>query len=58
MFIKTKINFLLDRLQWKIAWLIPNKIALYVFVRVYAITGRCDSDYDLVYDTWVEKKCS
>ena len=42
----------IERTQWKIAWLIPRKIALYVFVRVYAVTGDCGPDYDRVYKAW------
>lgn len=46
----------IDKLKWKIAYLIPREIALLVFVRVYSITGECDSTYPLIYDMWKSGK--
>ena len=45
-----------DRLFWYIAYLIPRKIALICFVRVYSTLGSFSEDYELAYDAWESGK--
>ena len=43
----------MDSLRWKLAWMIPRKIALYVFVRVYSATSDIPGpDYERCYKGW------
>ncbi len=41
-----------DQLTWTFAMLLPRKVALYAFVRVYAVIGRCGPEYSEVYKAW------
>lgn len=42
-----------DAVQWRLAWWVPRKIALYVFIRVYACTGDGpDDSYSRIYKAW------
>jgi hypothetical protein len=44
---------LVEVLCWRLAWLLPRRIALLVFVRVYAATGDAPTDdYAKVYKAW------
>jgi len=45
-------NFFKNSLPWFIAWIMPRKIALYCFVRVYSILGTCGDDYSNAYKLW------
>ena len=47
-------HFWRETLPWKLAWLVPRKIALFVFVRVYGATWKdCPGDeYGIVYKGW------
>jgi hypothetical protein len=47
-------KFTLEALQWKLAWLLPRKVALLAFVRVYAAsTSEAPHDeYARVYKAW------
>ena len=38
-----------EAIRWKVAWLVPRKIALLCFVRVCSATG--DSPDDITYDS-------
>ena len=38
-----------DRLSWRLAWLVPRKVALYCFVRVCGATG--DDPGNITYDS-------
>lgn len=51
-FWRVRRHFQADDLRRRIAWWIPRKIALWVFVRVYACIGEVGPDYDRVYHTW------
>ena len=46
------LNDRLDRLAWWLAWHIPRRVALYAFVRVYAVLGTCGNDYSDAYQRW------
>lgn len=58
--ISFKIRFILARLEnwyhytlpWTIAWLLPRKVALYCFVRVFSIRGDCPPEYSETYKMW------
>lgn len=43
-----------NRLAWRLAWLLPRKVALLAFVRVCAATGEGPSDvtYESAYKAW------
>lgn len=42
-----------ERLRWKIAYAIPRKLALIVFVRVFSATAEGpDASYEDVYKGW------
>lgn len=49
---KARVLRSLDALAWRIAWLLPRKVALYAFVRVYGNWGECGADYAPVYEAW------
>lgn len=42
-----------DKLRWKIAWMLPRRIALLAFVRVYAQSGDAPGpEYERAYKEW------
>jgi hypothetical protein len=42
-----------DGLPMKLAWLLPRRVALWAFIRVYACTGDCPGpDYSKCYKAW------
>ena len=42
-----------EKLRWKVAWLLPRKIALLAFVRVMACTGDSPGpEYSNAYKAW------
>lgn len=42
-----------EALQRKVAWLLPRKIALWAFIRVYGCTGDGPGpDYERCYKAW------
>lgn len=41
-----------ETLPWKIALWLPRKVALMAFVRVYGVIGRCDPNYEEIYNEW------
>ena len=42
-----------DTLPMKCAWLLPRRVALWAFIRVYACTGDGPGpDYSRAYDAW------
>lgn len=43
---------LAETLAWRIAWMLPLKVALFAFVRVYAVLGGCGDDYARAYNAW------
>lgn len=47
--------FLTETVPWKIAWLLPPRIALFAFVRVFAIREDCPDAYSETYNMWTEK---
>lgn len=45
--------FSTEKVPMTIAWWIPRKIALWVFIRVYSCDGQSPGrDYKRVYDAW------
>jgi hypothetical protein len=38
-----------DRIAWRCAWLLPRRVALFAFVRVYAVLDSFTDDYDRAY---------
>jgi hypothetical protein len=44
-----------ESLPWAIAMRLPRRVALFAFVRVYAVIGECGPDYKRVYDAWESK---
>ena len=39
--------------RWRVAYWVPRKVALFVFIRVYACTGEAPGDeYRAIYDAW------
>lgn len=38
-----------ERIAWRAAWLMPRKVALLCFVRVYAVLGYYGPDYEAAY---------
>jgi hypothetical protein len=45
-------HWLTETLPWKVAMLLPHKVALFAFVRVYAVTGELGPDYEPTYRAW------
>ena len=45
-----------EKLAWKAAWMLPRKVALFAFVRVYGAWGHCGPDFEPVYKTWEHAK--
>jgi hypothetical protein len=45
-----------ERLAWWVAWQLPRRVALFAFVRVYAVLGECGPDYARVYDAWERRR--
>lgn len=41
--------FFSHHIPWFVAYLIPRKVALYCFVRVYSVLGSYAEDYDNAY---------
>lgn len=41
-----------ETLPWKIACLLPRKVALFAFVRVFGVLGYCSPDYEAAYKEW------
>ena len=52
MSLRGRWRYCLERCQWRLAWLLPRKVALFAFVRVYGCTGHCGPDYAPTYDAW------
>lgn len=48
-------HFWHERLPFKVAWWLPQKVALFAFIRVYGVLGECTDDYIRVYDAWTAK---
>lgn len=48
--------FFQESLPWYIAYLIPRKIALFCFVRVYSVLGSFSDDYSNAYNIWESGK--
>lgn len=44
--------FVRESLPWALAYLLPRKVALLAFVRVYSVLGECGEDFKPVYDLW------
>jgi len=44
--------WLTDRLPRWIAMRLPRKVALFAFIRVYAVLGTCGPEYDAAYKAW------
>lgn len=38
-----------EKFLWWVAWKLPKRVALFAFVRVYAVLGYCGPDYDAAY---------
>jgi hypothetical protein len=51
------INEWLRKFDWWFAFILPKRIALYAFVRVFALSGDapCSCGYKKHYDLWVNK---
>lgn len=45
-------SVLADRACQRAAWWVPRRLALFVFIRVYASTGRCGPDYYATCRAW------
>lgn len=46
-------HFTEEALLWKLAWMVPRRLALMVFVRVYAADGEEPGpDYERCYKAW------
>lgn len=45
-------RFFTETLPRKIAWLLPRRIALWTFIRVYAAGGDIGPDYERCYKAW------
>ena len=46
-------NFWHDKLPMWVAWMLPRKVALWAFIRVYALDGNCPGEeYRRVYAAW------
>ena len=44
-----------EKLPWKIALLLPPKVAFFAFIRVYGIRGDCTKEYITTCNMWEEK---
>ena len=51
---KLWVRELSSRAAWKLAWLLPRKVALFAFVRVSsaAILAPDESTYEVCYKAW------
>ena len=45
----------MDAVCWRLAFMVPRRIALLVFIRVYAWTGDVPDEYSASYDAWANK---
>ena len=45
-----------DRLAWRITYLLPRRVALFAFIRVYSVVGEASEEYGRVYDAWMAGK--
>lgn len=48
-------RFFSQTLPFWLAYRVPRKLALLVFVRVYAVLGELGPDYERVYKAWEAK---
>lgn len=45
-------HFWREAVPLRIAWLLPKRVALLAFIRVYSVIGRVGPDFDVVCNEW------